>query len=199
MRSVVLCGKGRLAKQCLAWFQQRRDWGHWVVTDVVNSADSSELHPDAWDHHKAVGGADLLLSVQYDRIFRQSDLVKFKRCLNIHYSPLPRYRGMRPVNWALKNGERVHGVTIHEIDEGIDTGPIVAQTTFSINPWVDEVDDVYRRCEFEGMELFCTVMRWWPDLPSIPQDHTQALTYTRKDLWKLRDRLHPWRDHVLPQ
>ena len=47
--------------------------------------------------------------------------------INIHPSLLPRYRGPAPVHWAIRNGDPEIGVTIHRIDEGIDTGPILAQ------------------------------------------------------------------------
>lgn len=46
-------------------------------------------------------------------------------CLNIHASLLPKYRGAAPIQWALVNGEKVTGVTIMQLDEGMDTGPIV--------------------------------------------------------------------------
>ncbi|GAA3846919.1 hypothetical protein GCM10022226_83200 [Sphaerisporangium flaviroseum] len=38
------------------------------------------------------------------------------------------------MNWALRNGETVHGITIHRIDTGIDTGPVIAEALFSIWP-----------------------------------------------------------------
>ena len=49
---------------------------------------------------------------------------KFVRLYNINNSPLPKYRGVNPIKWALKIGEDIHGVPLHLIDEGIDTGPI---------------------------------------------------------------------------
>jgi methionyl-tRNA formyltransferase len=47
--------------------------------------------------------------------------------INIHTSLLPRYRGPAPVLWAIRHGDPDIGVTVHRIDEGIDTGPILAQ------------------------------------------------------------------------
>jgi methionyl-tRNA formyltransferase len=47
--------------------------------------------------------------------------------INIHPSLLPAYRGPAPVLWAIRNGDPDIGVTVHRIDEGIDTGPILAQ------------------------------------------------------------------------
>lgn len=48
-------------------------------------------------------------------------------CVNIHSSLLPRYRGVHPVQWALANGEAKTGVTIHQIDKGVDTGAVLLQ------------------------------------------------------------------------
>jgi len=47
--------------------------------------------------------------------------------INIHASLLPRYRGPAPVLWAIRNGDREIGVTVHRVDEGVDTGPILVQ------------------------------------------------------------------------
>lgn len=49
--------------------------------------------------------------------------------LNIHPSLLPRYRGPSPISWALRNGDRELGVTVHRMDTDLDTGPILAQGT----------------------------------------------------------------------
>lgn len=47
--------------------------------------------------------------------------------LNVHLSALPRYRGPAPLLWAIRNGDRTFGVTVHRMDEGLDTGPVLAQ------------------------------------------------------------------------
>ena len=47
-------------------------------------------------------------------------------CVNVHGSILPRYRGAAPVQWAVIRGETETGVTLMRMDEGLDTGPILA-------------------------------------------------------------------------
>jgi methionyl-tRNA formyltransferase len=47
-------------------------------------------------------------------------------CINVHASLLPKYRGAAPINWAIANGERETGVTIMQMDAGMDTGPMLA-------------------------------------------------------------------------
>ncbi|MBT5073841.1 MAG: hypothetical protein HOH18_08440 [Kordiimonadaceae bacterium] len=54
-------------------------------------------------------------------------------CVNIHGAILPDYPGARTLNWVLENGETQSGITIHIIDEGIDTGDIILQETFPIS------------------------------------------------------------------
>lgn len=52
--------------------------------------------------------------------------------VNVHPSLLPAFRGPEPIYWILAQGGRVAGVTVHQVDEGLDTGPIVAQQSFEI-------------------------------------------------------------------
>lgn len=53
-------------------------------------------------------------------------------CLNIHASLLPKYRGAAPIQWAIINSERRTGVTIMQLDEGMDTGPVIAMEDIEI-------------------------------------------------------------------
>ena len=62
--------------------------------------------------------------------------------INYHPSLLPKYRGGSAINWAVINGETETGVTIHFIDEGVDTGPILLQEKVDIEP-EDTVKSVY--------------------------------------------------------
>jgi len=53
-------------------------------------------------------------------------------CINVHASLLPRYRGAAPINWAIAGGERQTGVTIMQMDAGMDTGPMLARRSLVI-------------------------------------------------------------------
>jgi methionyl-tRNA formyltransferase len=53
-------------------------------------------------------------------------------CINVHASLLPRYRGAAPINWAIASGESETGVTIMQMDAGMDTGPMLAKRTIEI-------------------------------------------------------------------
>jgi methionyl-tRNA formyltransferase len=55
-------------------------------------------------------------------------------CINIHASLLPAYRGAAPINWAIIHGEPFTGITIMQMDEGMDTGAILLQERIPIDP-----------------------------------------------------------------
>jgi methionyl-tRNA formyltransferase len=71
--------------------------------------------------------ADFAIVLAYGRILPASVLgAPAKGCLNLHASILPRYRGAAPINWAIVRGERETGVSLMQMDEGLDTGPVFA-------------------------------------------------------------------------
>lgn len=96
---------------------------------------------------------DYIFSVYYRAIFPQSLLSLFPgKCINIHPGPLPNYRGPTPTAWAILNGEKNHGITIHEMDQGIDTGSILVQKKYAIKN--DETGyELYTRTMDIGFEL----------------------------------------------
>jgi len=76
---------------------------------------------------------DLIISIQANVIFKKPliDLPTIG-CLNVHTALLPKYRGLMPTFWVLRNDERETGVSVFFIDEGIDSGPILVQKRISI-------------------------------------------------------------------
>ncbi len=78
---------------------------------------------------------DYLFSFYYRRMLAPAMLaLPALGALNMHGSLLPKYRGRAPVNWAVLNGERETGVTLHYMTEKPDAGDIVAQTAVAILP-----------------------------------------------------------------
>ena len=69
---------------------------------------------------------DCIIVAAYGQILKEEilNLPKYG-CLNIHASLLPKYRGAAPINWAIINGEKETGITIMEMDEGLDTGDML--------------------------------------------------------------------------
>lgn len=94
---------------------------------------------------------DLILSIQANVIFKKS-LIELppKGCLNIHTALLPKYRGLMPTFWVMKNNEKETGVSVFFIDEGIDSGPILVQKRLEIGD--RSLDELIRDTKKIGMD-----------------------------------------------
>ncbi len=204
-QNVILLGKGTLAVRIADWFLAQPDYDLRLLVPVVPEpswtdslstwADSHRVPVVRSGHYKDIPGVlgdtwqmDIALSVFYDKIIKEWFIRKCARILNLHNGPLPRYRGVSPINWALKNGEPLHGVTIHEITPGIDDGPICSQLLYSIYPEFDEVRDVYARALEYGWTLFTQTMPLLQKITPTAQDHAQATYYTVQQNAHLGDR-----------
>jgi len=88
-----------------------------------------------------------------DRILR----IPKRGSYNLHPAPLPSYRGVSPIFWAMSENRRTAGITLHELDVGIDTGRIISQKKIAMHPG-DTEHGVYLRLVRFGAELlavFC--------------------------------------------
>jgi len=101
---------------------------------------------------------DIIISGYFDQIIKK-DLIKIPSfgILNIHLSMLPEYRGVKPVFWVLKNNESKTGITIHIVEEGLDTGDIVIQKEVDILS-SDSVDSLTKRMSIVGSEILQTAI-----------------------------------------
>lgn len=80
-------------------------------------------------------GADVFVVAAFGQILSREILqLPVYGCVNIHASLLPKYRGSAPIQWAILNGETVSGVTIMQMDEGIDTGDMLFKREVPIDP-----------------------------------------------------------------
>jgi phosphoribosylglycinamide formyltransferase-1 len=78
---------------------------------------------------------DLICLAGYMRVLSPEFVSRYRgRVLNIHPSLLPKFPGLHPQRRALEAGESVSGCTVHWVDEGTDTGPILLQRTVAILP-----------------------------------------------------------------
>lgn len=119
---------------------------------------------------------DLLVVVAYGRIL-PGPLLRLARlgALNVHGSLLPRYRGAAPIQWAVINGERETGITIMQLDEGMDTGPVLLSAATPIGPEETAGELFTRLAALGGRTLATAVNRLrQDDFVPVPQDHTQA-------------------------
>lgn len=79
--------------------------------------------------------ADIFVVAAFGQILSEEILSMPKYgCVNIHASLLPKYRGAGPIQWAIINGEKITGVTIMQMDKGLDTGDMLCKTEVEIAP-----------------------------------------------------------------
>ncbi len=129
---------------------------------------------------------DLIAVVAYGRIFPAAvlDAPPFG-CVNLHASLLPNYRGAAPINWAIAKGEKKTGVTIMQVDEGLDTGDILVQKEVWIGD-EETAEELSKRLSLEGAGLLLeTIDRIAENEISPVKQDPAAATYapllSRKD------------------
>jgi methionyl-tRNA formyltransferase len=116
---------------------------------------------------------DAVVVSSYDRIL-PADLVAARPFVNVHYAPLPRYRGRATVNWAILNGEPTCAISIHSLVAGLDAGGILFQESVPIGP-TDTVTDLYERLNaIQRDALARAVVRRLHGDGGEPQDETRA-------------------------
>jgi methionyl-tRNA formyltransferase len=115
----------------------------------------------------------------YDRLF---DLPFLKRVptVNLHNSLLPRHRGVRPLEYALAEGDRNLGVTLHFVDEGIDTGPIIYQKSFRRTEG-QTMGEIREKMMILGKELIVKALAEFPDLPQKVQSTREGCYHSKED------------------
>ncbi len=116
-------GRGRLLQQSVV-----ADWADANQVTVLKPEGSQELLGK-------IEHLDLVLTIGYGVLLPLNILTLPKfGFLNLHFSLLPAYRGAAPVQRALLNGETQTGVTVFQLDKGMDTGPIYTQESIEIKP-----------------------------------------------------------------
>jgi len=92
---------------------------------------------------------DLFVSMSFNQIFKK-DIINLPRLktINCHAGKLPFYRGRNILNWVLINDEKEFGITVHYVDEGIDTGDIILQRSFVIT-YKDDYNSLLQKAYME--------------------------------------------------
>jgi len=164
-----------------AWPASRRSW--WGTPEVASVAQEIGLPTVDSEESLVTIPFDVLFSVYYDRIIgkRILDLARVA-AVNLHAALLPKYRGRFTFPHAILNGETEYGVTLHLMDEGLDTGAIIAKRAFPITA-ESTARSLYDRAAEEGIALFKEALPRFIDgsFNSTPQGAGQ-FTYRTGDL-----------------
>lgn len=98
-------------------------------------------------------GADVFVVAAFGQILSEEILTMPRfGCVNIHASLLPKYRGSAPIQWAIINGDKTTGVTIMQMDKGIDTGDMFCKKEVAISPG-ETGDSLHDKLAQAGAEL----------------------------------------------
>ena len=119
-------------------------------------------------------GAELAVVVAYGKILPKDVLEALPRgCINVHGSILPKYRGAAPVQWAVIHGEPETGVAIMQLDEGMDTGPVLLDKRVPIDP--DETSgELLARLAPIGAVALLEALAAIDTLRPVAQDHASS-------------------------
>lgn len=151
---------------------------------------------------------DIIVVVAFGQIIPGSILKLPKYgCINVHASLLPKYRGAAPIQWAVINGEKETGVTIMQMNEGLDTGDILT-TALVVLDKQETGGSLFDRLMHEGAKLCVETLTKIEnnEITKIPQDDSQAtytskldkklgnidFSMTAKDIERLIRGLNPW-------
>jgi phosphoribosylglycinamide formyltransferase-1 len=115
--------------------QRARDAG--IETAVF----AGDEHPDREARDAAMGdwierrGADLVVLAGYMQLLSPAFVARFRnRIVNVHPALLPSFPGLDAISQALEHGVKITGVTVHFVDEGVDSGPIILQRPVPVPP-----------------------------------------------------------------
>ena len=120
--------------------------------------------------------ADLAVVAAYGLILPKAILEAPERgCVNVHASLLPRWRGAAPIQRAILAGDEVSGVTIMQMDEGLDTGPMLLKRELSIH--AKNAGEVTEELSFLGAQMLLD----WLEHPTPPvRQPAEGVTYASK-------------------
>lgn len=192
---ICIAGKNDIAAQTLTFAAS-----HFGVKQVVAVANRDDTGSTHWQHSLIATarqlGVELLtleqayelpelnfFSVEFDRIVVPSRFRADAQLYNIHFSLLPRYKGVYTAVWPLLNGDAETGVTLHRMEAGIDTGPLIHQEKLPI-ALNDTARDVYHGCLRLGaavLQEFIPRLVAQPD-PGQPQAAMLSTYYGPKSL-----------------
>lgn len=153
----------------------------WAGIHGIPVFQPAKLREESVAERLAMEHADIFIVASYGKIIPKTifDMPMYKT-LNVHPSLLPKLRGASPIQTAILT-ENETGVTIMQISEAMDEGPIVAQETVSIPEWPPRADLLENLLAKHGGDLVARILPGWVtgDITAHEQDHSQA-TYTKK-------------------
>lgn len=116
-------------------------------------------------------------------------------CINIHASLLPAYRGAAPIQWAVLNGEKESGVTIMQMDKGLDTGDMLLKRSVELSP-KETGDSLHDKLMHLGAELIVEALSKLEKGELVPEKQKDELSSYAKKLTKAMGQIDWSKDAV---
>lgn len=164
MKKIVFMGAKAIGLQCLQFLYEQQSALQYEIVGVLTNARGMEMKSfchtydlpllKTLDDYLALATVDIVLSVQYDQILRSHHINKAEMiAINLHMAPLPEYRGCNQFSFAIINQDKMFGTTLHRLEEGVDSGAIIAEQRFEIPEGI-WVKDLVALTEKHSFELF---------------------------------------------
>lgn len=158
----------------------------------------ANINSQSFFHKVLTYNVDLFVSMSFNQIFRKQLYSQPTfGTINCHAGKLPEYRGRNILNWALINDEREFGITVHYIDDGIDTGDVILQKTYPIHDSDDYntlLQVAYSECPSILYQAICqirdqsVITRTQASISSSPLICTRRVPGDELIDWKLTSR-----------
>ncbi len=136
---------------------------------------------------------DYIVSIQYHKILNAAHIGRARKlAVNLHMAPLPEYRGCNQFSFAIVDGKKEFGTTLHKMEDGIDNGDIIAESRFAI-PENCFVKELHELTYAKSVELFDRhILRILNDDYTLTPQETLVpvrgtRTIYRKDINKLKE------------
>jgi methionyl-tRNA formyltransferase len=134
----------------------------------------ARLRDPEWAPRLRALGADVGVVVAFGQILAAPVLAAPARgSINVHASILPRYRGAAPIAWAIMRGETETGISTFQMDEGMDTGPVLCTRTLAIEP-EETAGELAARLAPLGAAVMLETLDRLDSLTPVPQRHDEA-------------------------
>lgn len=202
MLKVIYCGARWLGMECLKELSkystveiigvvlpkksERASWQDVKEEEVIKKL---KLRTIDWQEAEEIKSIDLVFSVCHGPIFKEPYISSVQYgVINLHPGPLPYYRGRNLCANAIMNGEAWFGVTLHYIDEGIDTGPIIDISWLDIFPddtgkmLFDRTQRLAKRLFQEKLPDILESAKKGKRVSAYKQDNNKAHYYNAKTL-----------------
>jgi methionyl-tRNA formyltransferase len=180
---IILLGGGHEALHAAKILHKRgllrafgQDRNYLQSAQIVFEFCKSNFIPIVENHYDAINREPkIILLISYPPLINRTEL-EIANFINIHGALVPKYRGMHGGTWAIINGERLHGFSVHEVDNGIDDGPVYYQAAVEIE--INEnVNEIRKKIHQKFITVFEDVIMqiYNGELKPVQQNENEAI------------------------